>query len=109
MDRLKVRLLSQYLEGEKDYWLRKLEGELVVSGLPADFDPSQDAEERKEIIAVTIEPDVSSKLLLVSDHNESLIFTLLVTALSVCLYKYTGINDVIVGTTIHETHKEDSI
>ncbi|HVF49516.1 MAG TPA: amino acid adenylation domain-containing protein [Pyrinomonadaceae bacterium] len=98
--------INDQLEEEKDYWLKKLSGDTVVTGLPLDFNRPAAFGGRKASCALELEPETSERLLEVCRGKETLVFAVLVTALKICLFKYTGAEDVIVGTGIHEQHGE---
>ena len=108
MNRLETTLLSEHLEREREYWLQKLSGELALTGLPLDFERPPLFYERQERLEITINPQTQDKLFRASDRTPSLIFVILVAALKVCLYKYIGEEDIVVGSAIHERHSEDA-
>jgi len=103
---LPPRILDGKLEKEKNYWLQKLSGDLIRSGIPLDFRRSGAFADGKETVNIKIERDIESKLLGICGDAESLVFVVLVTAMEICLHKYTSVKDVVVGTTIHERYKE---
>src|SRR3569832_448265 len=106
MNNTSLRFLGEKLEKEKDYWLRKLSGDLTVSGVPlVVFWPAHYNAE-KQAVNIHLTPHIESKLLKICSGNEALIFTDTVTALKICLHKYTGAEDIIVGTTIHQRYAE---
>ncbi|MDX6694355.1 MAG: hypothetical protein QOF02_1958 [Blastocatellia bacterium] len=98
--------VNDQLEEEKEYWLRKLGGELVVSGLPLDFKRPAEFNGHKAACPLDLEAQTSARLLEVCRGRESMVFAALVTVLKICLFKYAGAEDVIVGTGIHEQHGE---
>jgi amino acid adenylation domain-containing protein len=102
--------VSDQLEKEKDYWLTKLGGETAVAaaGLPLDFSRPARFAGRGASSPLELEPQTAAHLLEVCRGAESLVFAALVTVLKVCLFKYTGAEDVIIGTAIHEQHAEVS-
>lgn len=106
MTNTSLRFLDEKLEKEKDYWLEKLSGDLTVSGVPLDSKRPALYNDEKQSVNIHITPDVESKLLKICSGNESLIFTVAVTALKICLHKYSAAADIIVGTTIHERYSE---
>jgi len=109
MDRTRRRLLSEQLPKEKAYWLDKLAGDLALSGIPLDLKRPDVLSPEKNSVAIDLDPQSAGKLFKATKQNELLIFTILVTTLKICLFKYNGVEDVIVGTTIHKRHKEDAL
>ena len=108
MNKSRLRLLSEHLKNEKSYWLQKLSGELARSGLQPDFVRTEGAVERKKVFEFRIESDTSGRLSELAAGNELSLFAVLVSALKLCLHKYTGNEDVIVGAPIHRRHAEDA-
>jgi amino acid adenylation domain-containing protein len=106
MSNTSLRFLDEKLEIEKDYWLQKLSGNLTVSGVPLDSKRPALYNDEKQSVNIHITPDIESKLLKFCNDNESLAFTVAVTALKICLHKYSAAEDIIVGTTIHERYAE---
>jgi amino acid adenylation domain-containing protein len=97
---------DEKLGQEKSYWLGQLEGDLVVTGIPADFKRRGALSDERTILRLDIEDQISRKLLKVSEGNEMLAFTFLLTGVKICLHKYSGEEDIIVGTAIHERYAE---
>jgi len=108
MNKSRLRILSEHLKNEKSYWLQKFSGELARSGLPPDFTRNESAVERTKVFEFCVETDTGNRLNEIAARNEVLLFAVLVTALKLCLHKYTGNEDVIVGTAIHQRHPEDA-
>lgn len=97
--------LEDKLKKEKDYWLQKLAGELTVSGLPLDFiRPASFFPERK-VVAIEIYPDTGARILAICGNSPSRVFTVLAAALKICIFKYSGVVDIVIGTAIHEKYK----
>ncbi len=101
-------VLDDRLAKEKSYWLRALSGDLVVTRIPLDFSKSGAFTSEKNRISFELKPELAAGLIELCGGSDSLVFTVLVAALTVCLHKYTGIEDVIVGTTIHERNGDTS-
>jgi fengycin family lipopeptide synthetase B len=99
-------LFDDWLDKERGYWRDKLSGHLHVTGLPLDFKRPEMLRAGKQIVSMKLDMNTTSKLLNICTNKYSLLFTFFVTALKILLYKYSGTEDVIVGTTIHEEHKE---
>lgn len=87
----------------KDYWLEKLAGDLVVTGLPLDQRRSRRVVRNKERLPFSIEAETEARLRKLTGNDESLLFVTFIMALNVCLFKYTGNEDIIVGTTAYDS------
>ncbi len=109
MERLDKRFFSDHLDKERAYWLEKLAGKLTMSGLPLDFKRPDVFTGHRGDVSIELDSQTVRRLFGACGDNESLIFAILVAALKICLHKYTGVEDVIVATTIHEQHSEDAL
>src|SRR5947199_9632155 len=103
MSSANLKFLDLELTQEKSYWLQQLAGELPVASIPLDFRRPAAPVDRTEAVSFDVTPQLACKLERLCGNNNSLIFTVLVAALKVCLHKYTGIEDIVIGTTIQET------
>ena len=103
---LSPAILDERLKREKDYWLEKLSGSIVAPGLPLDYPRPEAFSNEKHSTFLLIDQETQDKLRTICERKELLVFAVLVTALKICLYKYTGMEDVTIGTTIHERYKE---
>jgi len=108
MNPLPKNFFDEWLGKERDYWLKKLSGDLAVTSLPIDFERSEDSSNQRARIPFDICPEAARSLLKVCSGNDVLAFTIFVAALKICLYKYVGSEDIIVGTAIHEKYAETS-
>jgi amino acid adenylation domain-containing protein len=98
--------LDERLQTEKEFWLQKLSRDLPVAGLPLDHPRSADWSDQKETVRFTLAPETFKQLRKVCRDKDALTFTALVAALKICLHLYTGIEDVTIGTAIHEHYAE---
>ncbi len=88
------------LNGQREYWLEKLSGELPVLDLPSDFTRPAVQTFNGNSIEFCLSKEIKSALNdLCKDNNVSL-FMLLKTFVIVLLHKYTGQQDIIVGSPI---------
>jgi tyrocidine synthetase-3 len=99
-------LMDEQLEQEKDYWSKKLSGELAPASLPLDYRRPGEFKGERASIPVELGRDAEGRLLEVCGGRESLVFAILVAALKICLFRYSGVEDVTVGTAIHERYGE---
>src|SRR5215217_8674000 len=89
------------LEQDQNYWLQKLAGNLVVTSLPLDHNRSARPVTNKERFTFTLDTETSARLKKITNNDESLLFVTFIMAFNVCLYKYTGNEDIIIGTTTY--------
>jgi tyrocidine synthetase-3 len=90
-------------EQEQNYWLQKLGGDLNVSGLPLDHRRPLHLVANKERFSFELEADTEARLRKLTGGDESLLFVTFIMALNVCLFKYTGNEDIIVGATAYHS------
>ncbi len=106
MSLLSPAILDERLKREKTYWLEKLSGGITAAGLPLDYRRPETFSSEKHSTILLIDQETQPKLLTICEHKELLVFAVLVTAVKICLHKYTGIEAISVGATIHERYKE---
>jgi amino acid adenylation domain-containing protein len=91
---------SQYYK-ERDYWLKKLSGELVKTTFPIDL--KAPGKKRKiEAVPLRFPGQVVEKLLWMSNESDSRLLVLLIAGLAALIQTYTDNNDIILGTPIYK-------
>ncbi|MGD2086557.1 MAG: condensation domain-containing protein [Candidatus Aminicenantes bacterium] len=90
---------------EKAYWLRKLAGKLVKTAFPYDHRPTQPDNPQPNEITFEFPVEMAAKLIRLSTDSDVRLYILLTAGLIALLHKYTGINDIIVGTPIFKPEK----
>ena len=93
-------LASQELEKQKSFWKEQLGGELPLLNLPTDFPRPFEFTYKGDSIKIQIEKELADKLNILARDNRVTLYTLLLTAYNVLLAKYTGQNEIIIGTPI---------
>ncbi len=88
-------------EQDQDYWLQKLAGDLVITSLPLDHKRSARPVTDKERFSFTLDTETAARLKKISNNDESLLLVTFIMAFNVCLFKYTGNEDIITGTTTY--------
>ncbi|HEX8846855.1 MAG TPA: amino acid adenylation domain-containing protein, partial [Pyrinomonadaceae bacterium] len=104
MGHTNLKFLDKKLQKEKAYWSQKLSGQLVVTGLPLDYARPEACASEKDEVHLTLDGETARKLFKLCGKSESLILTALVAAQKICLHKYTGNTDILIGTAIHERY-----
>jgi amino acid adenylation domain-containing protein len=87
---------------ERDYWLKKLSGDLVKSVFPKDYIERRpgEGEDPIEIVKFDIPGESASKLIGLSNHSDPRLFILLLAGLIVLVKKYTNTDDILVGVPV---------
>ncbi|MBQ4803344.1 amino acid adenylation domain-containing protein [Aquimarina sp. MMG015] len=97
---LSTRFDSNTIEGQKDYWANKLEGELPR----IDFITNKNRPSIKTFngrkLSTSINKDVIKELNSFCNENEGSIFIGILSAIKILLSKYTHNNDIIIGAPI---------
>lgn len=103
----------QWLQGERlefqlDYWKKKLGGMLNVLQLPTDYPRARVQSFRGENQPFSLSEDLTKKLKILSQQENITLFTTLLAAFKVLLYRYTGQEDIIVGSPIANRNRPEA-
>lgn len=89
-----------FFEKSLEYWNKQLKLPFGNTQLMPDFDvPAERTYNGRKIIA-TVNKDITNALTDFSRENGTTLFSIMIAAFSVLLYRYTGEKDVIVGTAV---------
>ena len=97
------------LDADRAYWTTKLSG-IAPPRLPLDFrlvEPGRAFE--MTVMPVRLPQNLTDQLLRACSGNDTLALAVLVTALKIVVRSYSLQEDVVVGTTIHEAHREVAV
>ncbi len=88
------------MEGErlKAYWQRQLAGDLPVLNLPFDFPRRQLPDLRGDTIAFSLTSEQTHQLKALAARQGVTLYTLMLSIFQVLLHRYTGQDDILVGT-----------
>ncbi|HEU4963913.1 MAG TPA: amino acid adenylation domain-containing protein [Bacilli bacterium] len=84
----------------RDYWLQHLGGELPVLDLPTDFPRPAKQTFDGATEAVKLDPHLVGALRSFLRQQDTTLYTVLLAALYVLLHRYSGQQDIIVGTSV---------
>lgn len=94
------QLASSAAAVHRDYWRQRLGGELPVLDLPTDAArPPTQTFKGKEIL-FSLGADRSAGLRQLTREHQASLYMVLLTALKVLLYRYTGAQDMVVGSPV---------
>jgi amino acid adenylation domain-containing protein len=82
----------------ENYWLRRLSGKLPKIYLPFTYSDKRTQEHERASLEVEVPKQVIDKLLEIVDHADVGLFIFLLSGLTILLDKYTGVDDLIIGT-----------
>ncbi len=95
------RLLeSEAIEPHRNYWLEKLSGEMPVLNLPTDYPRPSVQTFNGKTLSFSLHSDQTEKLHALSNEKGVSLFMLLLAAVKVLLFRYTGQEDIIVGIPV---------
>jgi len=99
---LKTAAIASQNIKEREYWLDKLSGELHKSALPYTYDfrgPGLNAS-GLDSVKFQVTGEMYSKLIRLSNQSDTRLYIVLLSGVILLINKYTGDDDIIVGTSI---------
>ena len=94
------QLQGEQLQRQIDYWTGQLAGELPILDLPTDRGYGPVATYEGAQVPLVLSPRCSQQLRALASESQVTLFTVLLTALQVLLHRYTGSDDIVVGSEI---------
>jgi amino acid adenylation domain-containing protein/non-ribosomal peptide synthase protein (TIGR01720 family)/FkbM family methyltransferase len=91
---------------EKEYWLKKLSGDLVKSSFPMDNKKKMIKQFNLDSLPFTIPHNLFSNLMKLSRDVDHLLYVILTAGLAILLHKYTENQDIIFGIPINKQELE---
>jgi amino acid adenylation domain-containing protein len=107
----KVAAANQNIK-ERDYWLNKLAGEPGMSNFPYDCKNDYKNAAACEITAeerFSLNGEIYPRLMKLSNGSDLRLHMILATGLVILLHKYTGSEDIIIGTPIYRQETETQL
>lgn len=101
----KIALSSQYAI-ERDYWLNKLSGELVLSTFPYDNQRKKLKKPNLVVENFIFSEELSARLLKMSREDDYALHVILTTAYTVLLERFSANESIIFGTPIYRQEEE---
>ncbi|MFJ8520734.1 condensation domain-containing protein, partial [Lysinibacillus xylanilyticus] len=92
---------------QEEYWLKEYSGEIPVLNMPTDHKRSKLKDFRGDKISFTLNKELTGKLRNIAKETKSTLFMVLLSKISVLLYKYTGQEDIVVGSPIAGRNHRD--
>ncbi|OCL27784.1 hypothetical protein U472_04325 [Orenia metallireducens] len=89
---------NDLIERQKEYWLNEFEGKVPILNLPTDYPRPKVKSYEGENITFTLDKDISNKLKELVKENNTTLYMGLLAIYNTLLYKYTGDEDIIVGS-----------
>ncbi|NWN77335.1 non-ribosomal peptide synthetase [Bacillus sp. (in: firmicutes)] len=95
------------LKKQEAYWLNVFKGDIPVLNMPTDYKRPLTQSAEGDTVTLTIERETLAKLQNVAKENGVTMYMLLLAGYTALLSKYTGQEDVIVGTPVAGRRHED--
>ncbi|UCH96077.1 MAG: AMP-binding protein, partial [Candidatus Aminicenantes bacterium] len=91
---------------ERNYWLKKLSGDLVKTGFPFDYKTSDPEDRHLAEVKFALTGEVFSRLLWLGNDSDLTLHAYLTAGVTALLNKYTQQKDIIVGVPIYKQEAE---
>lgn len=98
---------SEKLKQEERFWINQFAGDIPVLDMPTDFNRPKLQSFSGDIMRFHVENELQQKLSAIINETGSTLFIFLLTIFNILLYKYTGQDDIIIGTTISSRNHAD--
>ena len=101
-------IFNTQLKEDRDYWAKRLPREIGPSDLPLDYMRPSHYSEQQGSVNVNLSGQLHQKLKKLTGNSSFLLYVTLLTALKVCLYKYSRRRSIVVGSpAFRETEKSN--
>jgi amino acid adenylation domain-containing protein len=100
-------LQGEVLETQLAYWKKQLGGNLSVLNLPTDRPRSAVQTFRGAVHKFTIPKAIAEEMTLLSQREKATLFMTLLAAFKTLLYRYTGQEDILVGSPIANRNRRE--
>ncbi|AET69202.1 amino acid adenylation enzyme/thioester reductase family protein [Desulfosporosinus orientis DSM 765] len=94
------QLDSQKVRKQKEYWLNSFQGRIPVLELPADYPRPAFQNFAGDVVEFTVNKELTAGLKKLAAEKSATLYMLLLAAYNLLLYKYTGQEDIVVGSPI---------
>jgi amino acid adenylation domain-containing protein len=102
----KEKLAASHFNKEKEYWKKKMSGDLKRSSFPYDFKKTTIKTHTNEPVKFRLDDKLFSRLTAISGQSDVKLHMILVTELVILLDKYTNNKDIIIGSPIDKQEME---
>src|SRR6185295_12339445 len=90
----------------REYWSQKLSLEMESAGFPPDYQRPANYSPDTETLNFTLPDEVYRQLNALTASSPFLLYAVLLAALKICLYKYTGSSSIVVGSAARKRPNE---
>ncbi|MBD1924293.1 amino acid adenylation domain-containing protein [Microcoleus sp. FACHB-831] len=100
-------LQGKELENQLEYWQKQLSGDLPILNLPSDRPRPAVQTFRGAVEKFVLPPNLTQALTELSQRQGGTLFMALLAAFNILLYRYTGQEDILVGTPIANRQRQE--
>jgi amino acid adenylation domain-containing protein len=100
-------LQGEVLEKQLEYWQKELDGIPEMIALPTDYARPQELSYSGGVHVYHISKELLAKIKGISESQGTTLFMTLLGAFQVLLYKYTGQEDIVIGSPIANRHYKE--
>ncbi len=100
-------LQGEVLDKQLSYWKQQLQGILPILQLPSDFPRSRLQSFQGDSQTFKISPHLTQQIKAFSQTEGVTLFILLLTVFKVLLHRYTGLEDIIVGSPVANRNRKE--
>jgi|GEM_PF-441038 len=88
------------LKKQQDYWLDRLQGDLPKMDLPLDFPRPREFSFQGDMCTLSLGAAFSGRIKALSRKEGTTVYSTILALLNVLLYKYTGVEDILIGSAL---------
>ncbi|MCB2354692.1 non-ribosomal peptide synthetase [Clostridium estertheticum] len=93
-------LESEHIKETEKYWLNRFSGEIPILNIPTDFKRPQIKSYVGKNVNFLLNEELTARLKSLADENGATMYMMLMTVFNILLARYTGQEDIIVGSGI---------
>ncbi|WP_160679880.1 condensation domain-containing protein [Clostridium sp. C8-1-8] len=98
---------KEFKKQQKQYWINMLKGGVHTLNLPTDFPRKKGQFYEGDIIEFNFEKEFTDKIKTFCTHNSATLFTVLLSCYYILLAKYSGQEDLVIGSPISGRSSEE--
>jgi amino acid adenylation domain-containing protein len=91
---------SEKIKPQEEYWLQIFSGELPLLNLPLDYPRPAFQSFEGDRVEFEIGPELTERISQIAVENGATLYMVLLAAFNVLLFKYTGQDDIIIGSPV---------
>ncbi len=93
-------LQTELIKKQEEYWLNSFVGEIPVLNMPLDYPRPAEVSYQGAEYEFVLDEDLTEKLRTMASEYDVTLYMILLAVISVLLAKYTGQNDIIIGSPV---------